>query len=225
MNSERKIPFLAGLSRRGLREWMSSEGQPGYRGEQVADWIFGRSVIRPEQMTNLPANLRLLLQARFHAPGSGVAAVSSSEDGTEKLLIELFDGESVEMVLIPSEERLTFCLSTQVGCPVQCRFCASGRDGLVRNLSAGEIIEEFLLGSERAGRRPDNLVFMGIGEGLLNYNELVKALVLLSSPDEFGMSPRRITVLLNSWMRSMLSTMCSRSIYSLLPSGCTSRMS
>ena len=204
MNSERKIPFLAGLSRRGLREWMSSEGQPGYRGEQVADWIFGRSVIRPEQMTNLPANLRLLLQARFHAPGSGVAVVSSSEDGTEKLLIELFDGESVEMVLIPSEERLTFCLSTQVGCPVQCRFCASGRDGLVRNLSAGEIIEEFLLGSERAGRRPDNLVFMGIGEGLLNYNELVKALVLLSSPDEFGMSPRRITVSTSGYVPGIL---------------------
>ncbi|WP_294433508.1 23S rRNA (adenine(2503)-C(2))-methyltransferase RlmN [Victivallis sp.] len=204
MKSDRKIPFLAGLSRRGLREWMSSEGQPGYRGEQVADWIFGRGVIQPEQMTNLPASLRLLLQARFHAPGSSVAEVSSSEDGTEKLLIELFDGESVEMVLIPSEERLTFCLSTQVGCPVQCRFCASGRDGLVRNLSAGEIIEEFLLGSERAGRRPDNLVFMGIGEGLLNYNELVKALVLLSSPDEFGMSPRRITVSTSGYVPGIL---------------------
>lgn len=187
-----------------MRQWALAAGEPAFRGGQVGDWIFRRGVVDPIGMTTLPAGLRERLRRDFHAPGSRVAEYVDAPDGTEKLLLTLHDGESIEMVLIPGEERLTFCLSTQVGCPVRCRFCASGRDGLVRNLETGEIIEEFLLGAARAGRRPDNLVFMGIGEGLLNFDRLVAALELLTSPEGFGMSPRRITVSTSGYVPGML---------------------
>ena len=188
------LPLLAGLTRKDFAEIVSQCNQPRFRAGQLGDWIFGKHILDPDQMSNLPAALRQALQERFLAPSSKVAAADSSADGTEKLLLRLYDGESVEMVLIPTEERMTFCLSTQVGCPVRCRFCASGADGLRRNLLSGEIIEEFISGIARAGQVPDNLVFMGIGEGLLNFEELSKALLLLTDPEGYGLSPRRITV-------------------------------
>lgn len=195
--------FLAGTSPVALREWAKSHNLPAFRGTQVAGWVYEKGVVEPKEMNNLPLSVRELLKTEFFAPGTAVSETAGSEDGTEKLLLTLHDGETVEMVLIPAEERLTFCLSTQVGCPVQCRFCASGRDGLIRNLAAGEILEEFLLGSRRAGRRPDNLVFMGIGEGLLNFRELAAALEMLTSPEGFGMSPRRITVSTSGYVPGM----------------------
>ncbi len=117
-----------------------------------------------------------------------------SPDGTIKMLLELEDGECIEAVLIPAPGRMTLCLSTQVGCPVQCRFCASGKNGLQRQLGAHEIIGELFAAAEILGRLPDNIVFMGIGEGLLNFNNLAKTLEFFSSPDRIGISPRRITV-------------------------------
>ena len=189
-----RLPLLAGMTRDDLTRFAAECGQPRFRAAQLGDWIFGKHIATPDQMTNLPAAFRQALQEHFLAPASHVAAADRSEDGTEKLLLRLYDGESVEMVLIPSEERMTFCLSTQVGCPVRCRFCASGADGLRRNLLCGEIIEEFTSGIARAGQVPDNLVFMGIGEGLLNFEELSKALLLLTAPEGYGLSPRRITV-------------------------------
>ena len=198
-------PFLAGSLREDFAAWCAKECTAKFRATQIAEWLYRHGVLDPMAMKNLPLPLRGALKADFLAPGSSVAQAEKSPDGTEKLLIGLHDGETVEMVLIPGrEERLTFCLSTQVGCPVGCLFCASGRDGLIRNLAAGEIIEEFLLGSERAGRRPDNIVFMGIGEGLLNFHELSKALHILTSPEYFGMSPRRITVSTSGYVPGML---------------------
>jgi len=202
--SESKL-FLAGLLREELTAWCAKDGLAKFRANQIADWIFRHGVVEPMEMKNLPMPVRGQLAACFHAPGSSVAETAGTPGGTEKLLLKLFDGETVEMVLIPGkEERLTFCLSTQVGCPVQCRFCASGKDGFVRNLAAGEMIEEFLLGSRRAGRRPDNIVFMGIGEGLLNFDELSKTLHILTAPEYFGMSPRRITVSTSGYVPGML---------------------
>lgn len=198
-------PFLAGLTRRELNTWMESVHAAKFRATQVAEWICRHLTVDPAAMKNLPLPLRSELSAQFHAPGCRVADTAASADGTEKLLLELYDGETVEMVVIPGrEERITFCLSTQVGCPVRCRFCASGRDGLIRNLHAGEIIEEFLLGCARIGRKPDGLVFMGIGEGLLNFKEMVRTLELLTSPEHFGMSPRRITVSTSGYVPGML---------------------
>ncbi|WP_294502792.1 23S rRNA (adenine(2503)-C(2))-methyltransferase RlmN [uncultured Victivallis sp.] len=198
-------PFLAGSLREDFAAWCVKECTVKFRANQIAEWIYRHDVLDPMEMKNLPLPLRGALKTDFLAPGSSIAQTVTAPDGTEKLLIELHDGETVEMVLIPGrEERLTFCLSTQVGCPVGCLFCASGRDGLIRNLAAGEIIEEFLLGSKRAGRRPDSIVFMGIGEGLLNFHELSKALHVLTSPDYIGMSPRRITVSTSGYVPGML---------------------
>src|SRR5574344_753993 len=200
-------PFLAGMDRAALRAWAVQSGEAAFRGTQLADWVFRKGESDPAKMLNLPGELRKKVAEAFYAPGAVEAKCDSSPDGTRKLLVRLPDDEAVEMVLIPGgdeEERLTFCLSTQVGCPVRCRFCASGRDGLIRNLKAGEIIEEFLLGCRAAGKRPDNVVFMGIGEGLFNFAELKTALLLLTSPEGFGMSPRRITVSTSGYVPGML---------------------
>lgn len=192
MKSE-KIP-LAGLTRHELADFVKRRSLQSFRANQLADWIFKKHTVDPDKMSNLPAVFREEVKSEFLAPSGRVTSVDAASDGTKKLLIEFADGEAVEMVVIPSSDRLTFCLSTQAGCPVRCRFCASGANGLKRNLRRGEIIEELLFGIAEAGRLPDNLVFMGVGEGLLNFDELAAALELISSPEGFGMSPRRITV-------------------------------
>ena len=190
-----KTPLLAGSSRTELADYVSACGLPKFRAAQIADWMYRKFEWDPERMSNLPADLRARLKRDFAAPAGRIETASPSPDGTEKLLIALHDGNHVELVLIPGDDgRTTFCLSTQVGCPVRCAFCASGAHGLVRNLRRGEIVEEFLFAVQRLGKLPDNIVFMGIGEGLLNFDELSGALQCLVSPDTFGMSPRRITV-------------------------------
>ncbi len=186
---------LTGMSIEALAEYVKSKHLQRFRAVQIADWIYRKRIWDPDEMSNLPAPLRMELKTDFSAPSSRVETVSSSPDGTEKLLLELQDGNHVEMVVIPgNDNRTTFCLSTQVGCPVRCVFCASGAGGLVRNLAAGEIIEEFLHGTKKTGNLPDNIVFMGIGEGLLNFEALETVLKHLTSPEGFGMAPRRITV-------------------------------
>ena len=194
-------PFLMGRSEAELTAYAGERGIPAFRARQIASWLYGHAVCDPDAMKNLPAELRTALKNDFYAPGCRGAETVASPDGVEKLLLTLYDGEHVEMVILPAEDgRVTFCLSTQVGCPVRCRFCASGRHGLVRNLKAEEMLEEFACGVARAGR-PDNLVFMGIGEGLLNFDELAAALGRLTG--EFGMSPRRITVSTSGYVPGM----------------------
>lgn len=187
-------PILAGLKPGALKELAADAGEAPFRADQLGEWIYRRQVTDPARMTNLPRSLKEYLGEHTVSTSSGVSAGFTAADGTEKLLIRLHDGESVEMVIIPSFGRMTFCLSTQVGCPVRCRFCASGADGLVRNLEAGEIVEELHHGVQRLGRLPDNIVFMGIGEGLLNFDNLATALEIMTEPEMIGMSPRRITV-------------------------------
>ncbi|MBE6356065.1 MAG: 23S rRNA (adenine(2503)-C(2))-methyltransferase RlmN [Lentisphaerae bacterium] len=194
------IPFLAAADLESLQNYCCEHHYPAFRAKQIHSWLHDRCIIDPEDMKNLPSDLKSALKADFHAPGSIIAASSKSPDQVEKLLLKLHDGELIEMVIIPSDKRLTFCLSTQVGCPVGCYFCASGRNGLTRNLSAGEMLEEFCIGTLRAGR-PDNLVFMGIGEGLLNFEQL--AITLNSLVDDFVFSPRRITVSTSGFVPGM----------------------
>lgn len=196
-------PFLAGADTALLEKWCSVRDLPKFRVKQLQNWLYQRVECDPDAMLNLPQNMRTLLKEDFHAPGCRIAEIVSSGDGVEKLLLSLHDGECIEMVVIPADERLTFCLSTQVGCPVGCYFCASGKNGLTRNLTCGEILEEFMLGVKHAGF-PDNLVFMGIGEGLLNTEQLFPALATLTSPDGFGLSPRRITVSTSGYVPGML---------------------
>ena len=193
-------PVLAAAKIEDLKNYCRTNGFPAFRASQIDSWLHTHCVTDPEGMKNLPAPLKAALKQDFHAPGSQIAEISSSPDKVEKLLLKLHDGEHIEMVVIPSAERLTFCLSTQVGCPVGCYFCASGRNGLTRNLTAGEMLEEFCIGTTHAGR-PDNLVFMGIGEGLLNFEELAKT--LNSLVDDFTFSPRRITVSTSGFVPGM----------------------
>ena len=198
-------PFLAAQSTDGLIQWCESSGFPKFRAKQLQQWIREKLILEPEKMLNIPAVMRQKLQEDFYAPGAKIAEKSSSSDGVTKLLLQLTDGEHIEMAIIPAGDgRVTFCLSTQVGCPVGCRFCASGKNGLKRNLCTGEILEEFLLGCDFLGRRCDNIVFMGIGEGLLNCNELFPALEMLTAPDGFRFAPRRITVSTSGYIPGML---------------------
>ncbi|MBQ9755107.1 MAG: 23S rRNA (adenine(2503)-C(2))-methyltransferase RlmN [Lentisphaeria bacterium] len=197
--------FLISQSAEQLTQWCENEGFPKFRARQLLQWIREKLLIEPEKMLNLPETLRQKVKEHFFAPSMSVAEVASSADGVSKLLLELHDGEHIEMAIIPAGDgRVTFCLSTQVGCPVGCRFCASGKNGLKRNLLTGEILEEFLLGCQYLGKRCDNIVFMGIGEGLLNCNELFPALEMLTAPEGFALAPRRITVSTSGYVPGML---------------------
>ncbi len=187
-------PALLGCYAEELKEVLAAAHEPAFRARQIANWLYVRRVTDPEEMRNLPAGLRAKLAERFTFDLYRQIDEATAADGTRKLLLELQDGECIEMVLIPSPGRMTFCLSTQVGCPVGCRFCASGADGLVRNLTAGEILSQLYAGARAHGRLPDNIVFMGIGEGLLNFDHLTRAINLMTAPDAIGLSPRRLTV-------------------------------
>ena len=192
-------PFLCALPGAELRASLVRLGAPAYRAEQIHEGLFGRWITDPAAMATLPRELRTVLVGEFRSGEVAPAAVERAKDGTVKLLLQLFDGERIESVIIPSRNRLTFCLSSQVGCPVRCQFCASGRGGLVRNLAAGEILEQLLACCREAGQRPDNLVFMGIGEPLWNYRALTDALERIGAPDGFAFSPRRITISTSGW--------------------------
>lgn len=193
-------PILAGTTLPELTEYLRNSGVPAYRAKQIRKWICEKFVVDPAAMSDLPEALREKLGCDFFAPSLAVDERVEAAD-VEKLRLKLHDGEFIEMALIPSGERLTFCLSTQVGCPVRCRFCASGAFGLKRNLESGEMIEEFLTGIAAAGRRPDNLVFMGIGEGLMNFRELSRTLAALTG--DFQFAPRRITVSTSGFVPGM----------------------
>ena len=194
-------PFLVSASKPELEEWCIKRGFPKFRADQIYRHIRERLAITPDGMNNIPKDLKAALKEDFFAPSSSIDAVAGSPDEVEKLRLCLYDGEMIEVAVIPMGDKRTLCLSTQVGCPVQCRFCASGANGLVRNLKCGEIIEEFLWGCSRIGAKCDNIVFMGIGEGLLNTRELFAALDILTSG--FGMSPRRITVSTSGYLPGM----------------------
>ena len=148
----------------------------------------------PDKMTNLPLNLREEIANKFVFKYPKIINYEKTSDKTIKYLLRLYDGESIEFVLIDSKRRKTLCLSTQVGCPVKCKFCASGTFGLKRNLLPGEIVAQFLLGSKLLDTYPDNVVFMGIGEPLFNLPNLTKSLNIMGAQDYIGYAARRITI-------------------------------
>jgi len=198
------MKFIPGTSAAEFSRWATDSGLPAYRGRQIAEWVYTRLTGDPEEMTSLPKEVRQKLAADFVSPAAVPVTTLTSKDGVIKPLLRLHDGETVEMAVIPADERVTLCLSTQVGCAVGCRFCASGANGLKRNLCSGEMLAEFLYGCRTAGRRCDNIVFMGIGEGMMNFTELAETLEKLTSPDFFGLSPRRITVSTSGFVPGML---------------------
>jgi 23S rRNA (adenine2503-C2)-methyltransferase len=189
-------PSLRDFSPDTLRARFKADGISPYRADQVARWLYARGVDDPAQMTDLPAELRERLAREYEAPALRVRNPQVSVDGTIKAALVTRDERVIEAVLIPEEERTTLCVSTQVGCPLACSFCATGTLGLDRNLAVAEIVEQVVRMAALLpeGRRITNVVFMGMGEPLLNLKNVVEAVRTLIHPKGFGMAPRRVTV-------------------------------
>jgi 23S rRNA (adenine2503-C2)-methyltransferase len=187
---------LKGLPLTELEALFADLGEPRYRAKQVAAWVFQRGVTSFDEMTDLSKGLRARLAERAAIGTSTVVASERSAiDGTEKLLLEYGDGERIEAVILRDEDRLTGCISTQVGCRYGCTFCATGSMGFVRDLTAGEIVEEIMaLGRHAAPERIGNLVFMGMGEPLDNYDATLEAVRIANAPWGLGIGARRITI-------------------------------
>ena len=173
-----------------------SLGAPPYRGRQLAQWIFVKAVTDLAEMSDLPKDFRAALAARASVDVPEVERRTPAQDGSQKLVLRYGDGARVQAVLMPDDDRLTLCVSTQVGCGFACAFCYTGTMGLERNLSAGEIVAQVMVAREglAAGLRITHIVYMGMGEPLANYTATVKSLRLLTDPRAFAFAPRRITV-------------------------------
>lgn len=188
-------------------------GQPRYRGEQIWRWVHGAGVTSFDQMTNLSRDLRAEMAERAHLTSLQVDEIQTSGDGTRKMRVLTADGSAIESVLIPDGDKLTQCISSQVGCALDCQFCATAKLRLLRNLTAGEIVDQVyraraLLagdrakndgdgggdGSDKGPARVTNLVYMGMGEPLHNYKEMVRSLRILTHELGANLSQRRITV-------------------------------
>ena len=191
-------PLVYDLTLEELEAWAAALGQPAYRSRQIWEWLYSNLVQTPAQMTNLPAGLRQRLGEAFSFPPSEASASQASSDGhTEKVLLDLEGGAQIEAVLMRYRTRRTACISTQAGCGMGCVFCATGQMGLLRNLSAGEIVLQVLAFERRLramGEHLSNIVIMGMGEPFHNYEATMQALERLTDPAGLGLSPRRITV-------------------------------
>ena len=189
-------PNLKNHGREALREHFKRDGLPAYRADQVLSWLYGRGVDNVEAMTDLPAELRETLAEAWDSRALEVQQVQTSTDGTRKIALQTHDREIIEAVLIPEERRNTLCVSTQVGCPLACSFCATGKMGMVRNLSVAEIVDQLMRAREVIGEDDviSNIVFMGMGEPLLNLPAVKEAIRIFTDPRCLAMAPRRITV-------------------------------
>ncbi|MCC7434514.1 MAG: 23S rRNA (adenine(2503)-C(2))-methyltransferase RlmN [Methanoregulaceae archaeon] len=183
---------LVGMTREEIAQALGDEPRAKMRGRQIADWIYRRAVADWAQMTDLPADFRARMAEKWSLQPLEVARHVTSTDGVDKLLVHGGDEQVYECVLLPYADRVSCCLSSQVGCPMGCRFCATGLGGFDRNLSVGEMIGQYLMLQRLTERRISHVVFMGMGEPLLNLENLVKTLRLLH--DEVGLSYRHLTV-------------------------------
>lgn len=193
---------LVGMSTDELRSLAQQQGETAYRGGQLARWLYLHGVRTYEEMSNLPEGFRVRLSQKYRVGRGHVVVTQRSKDGTTKLLLEMADGARVETVGLPYPDRMSCCVSTQVGCPIGCAFCATGSSGYTRDLAAGEIVDQVLCvqeamrGQAQQGRsgpcRVDHVVFMGMGEPLLNYDATTKAVQLLNA--ELGIAMRQLTV-------------------------------
>jgi 23S rRNA (adenine2503-C2)-methyltransferase len=189
---------IRALSKEQLRDFFVSEGDKAFRGNQVYEWLWNKGAHTFEEMTNISKETRDMLEANFVINHILVDQMQRSSDGTIKNAVKLHDGLTVESVLIPTASRTTACVSSQVGCSLDCKFCATSRLKRMRNLNPDEIYDQ-VVAIDRESRlyhdRPlSNIVFMGMGEPLMNYNNVLKSIEKITSEDGLGMSPRRITV-------------------------------
>jgi 23S rRNA (adenine2503-C2)-methyltransferase len=192
-------PNLRDLDLEEIKEILKDLGEPSYRSEQVYHWITCRSALSFEEMTNLPKALRNKLSEYFTLDLPQIVDLQRDEEGTTKFALSLEDGEIIETVLIPERDHFTLCVSTQVGCAMGCRFCLTAQMGFKRNLRVYEILSQVVIAKRYLKDLKEtlalrNIVFMGMGEPLSNYNNLVKALRILEDKRGFGFSRKRLTV-------------------------------
>jgi len=185
-------PALVGLSRTDLQAILQGSDAPALRAKQIAEWIYRNAALDFEEMTTLPKAVREQLASSYQVSSLRVVREQRSRDGVVKLLLDAGDQQAFEAVLLPFEDRVSCCLSSQVGCPMGCTFCATGLSGFDRNLTRGEIVGQYLLLQRQSERRISHVVFMGMGEPLLNYEEALAAIRLLHA--EVGLSYRHITI-------------------------------
>ncbi len=187
---------LLDLSDDELRSWLQERGQPALRARQLRGWLVQRRAESFDAMSDLPKDLRLELDTAFRPFGSTISRHLHSIDGTQKLLLRLIDGNEVECVLLPEADRRTVCISTQVGCGMGCVFCASGLNGVERNLRPGEILEQILRLRNLLpeGERLTHIVVMGMGEPMANLENLLATLDIACSPQGLGMSQRHVHI-------------------------------
>ena len=199
--------FLTDLNIEEVHKLIISMGEPAYRARQLLAWVYQRLAVSIDEMTDLPQAFRQKLAQQVNLHTLTPIHEARAKDGTVKILFNLKDGKTVETALMkfPStggKHRYTVCISTQVGCPIGCPFCATGQQGFERNLTPGEIIDQVLYFARylqdktigREGERIKNIVFMGMGEPLVNYGALWQAIEMLNSPDGFGLSARSMTI-------------------------------
>jgi 23S rRNA (adenine2503-C2)-methyltransferase len=186
------------LTLNDLEDYFESIGEKKFRAKQVYEWIWQKGALSFADMTNLSKELRQRLGDNFTLPALTIDTTQYSADGTIKTRFKTWDNHLVEGVLIPTESRYTACVSSQIGCSLSCKFCATGYMDRQRNLEFDEIYDEVVLINQQCehtyGKKLSNIVFMGMGEPLLNYKNVLKSVERISSPDGLGMSPRRITV-------------------------------
>jgi 23S rRNA (adenine2503-C2)-methyltransferase len=196
------VKDIKSLQLEELGEKLRELGEPSYRSRQIADWLYKKRVESFEEMTDLPHELRGRLANLFGFDRVEVVRVLGSRDTTRKFLFRLGDGNLIESVLIPASpalygqksDRRTICISTQVGCAYGCKFCASGLEGFSRNLRANEIIDQMIAVERESGDKIDNIVFMGMGEPLANFDNVLRAIRIINAPWGLGIGARRITI-------------------------------
>ena len=189
---------IRSLTKEQLRNFFVENGDKAFRGNQVFEWLWSKSLHDFDTMTNISKETREMLKENFVINHIEVDSMQRSKDGTIKNGIRLHDGFVVESVLIPTEKRTTACVSSQVGCSLDCRFCATSRLKRMRNLNPDEIYDQVVAIDKQSqlyhNRKLSNIVFMGMGEPLMNYNNVVKSIDKITSPEGLGMSSKRITV-------------------------------
>lgn len=189
---------IRSISKEDLRNFFVSQGDKAFRGNQVYEWLWSKGAHHFDDMTNLSKETRQMLEEHFVINHIQVDTMQHSTDGTIKNAVRLHDGLIVESVLIPTETRTTACVSSQVGCSLDCNFCATARLKRMRNLGPDEIYDQVKAIDQESrlyhNRPLSNIVFMGMGEPLMNYNNVMKAIDMITSEEGLGMSPKRITV-------------------------------
>ena len=189
---------IRALTREQLCDFFTANGDKAFRGKQVYEWLWNKGLHSFDEMTNLSKQTREMLDEHFVINHVKVDQMQRSSDGTIKNAVRLHDGLLVESVLIPTNTRTTACVSSQVGCSLDCKFCATARLKRMRNLNPDEIFDQVKVIDDQSrlyfDRPLSNIVFMGMGEPLMNYNNVLKAIDKITSPEGLGMSPKRITV-------------------------------